>query len=154
MKQFMPLLLIAAMIGGAFWLFQDEYEPPFDPLYEDAAVNDDWRVVFFLEPEDDTLTIGAWLEWISEDRDAEDLEKLEFFVNHGTGSFFYQDLNVEEGGEELIYQERCDGCLSPSGRLEASMMINWQAGGETGSDFHHFVLPDIDVALYEDYIGE
>lgn len=154
LKQLLPLLLIGLIIGGVVWFMQDDYEPPFEPAYFDEVNKEDWRMRFFLDPDDDGLQIGIQLNWEGESRGADELEKLEFFVNHGTGSFYYQDLDVQEFEGELIHRELCEACLDESGRLEASIMMNWRTAGETESIFHQFVLNGLSVEEFPDYIKE
>ncbi|AOM83629.1 hypothetical protein BBEV_2288 [Salisediminibacterium beveridgei] len=154
MKQLLPLLFIALMIGGVVWFMQDEYEPPFEPAYYDEVNEEGWQMRFFLDPEDDEVHIGIQLNYEGDTFEPDQLEKLEFFVNHETGSFYYQDLDVEGFAGELIHKEVCDACLDESGRLVGSMMINWQMNGEAESVFHQFVLTDIPAEEYPDDVRE
>ncbi|WP_142393254.1 hypothetical protein [Alkalicoccus urumqiensis] len=133
MKQFIPFIIIAAVIGAALFLFQDEYEGPFRPDYSSSASNSFWDASLYVMEEGGEYEIGLRLE-ASDEIDVEEIEAVEFFVDSSAVSFYFQDLETESFDGVIDYSEPCSVC-SQTNHIEARALVNWRAETTNTSQF-------------------
>ncbi|MDG5786280.1 hypothetical protein QA612_02175 [Evansella sp. AB-P1] len=141
MKQFIPFLVIAVIVGGAMLFLGDSYEEEsFEPFSTQERWSQYWDMTIFLEESSEDLpNLGVHLEF---ERDDVVIDAIEFFVNTDHGGFFYQDLEMDEFEETILYSELCDFCEElESDDVDGVLMMNWRQDGEIRSEFFHFRLP-------------
>ncbi|UCZ54127.1 hypothetical protein LGQ02_04930 [Bacillus shivajii] len=139
MKQLMPFVLIALIVGGAMLFLNDSYEAELDPDWSQTEAMDHWEMTFFLDNvHEEKPEVGVKLESIREEID---IEAIEFFVDTQYGGFFFQDLDVEGGTRSFTYTEECDFCLEAErNMLPGNVIVNWREKDEDRifSEFFHF----------------
>ncbi|UTR09065.1 hypothetical protein MM300_14165 [Evansella sp. LMS18] len=137
MKQIIPFIIIAALIGGAMFFLNDDYqEAAFDPGWTNEQSVADWDITLFLEngPGSDR-EIGFMLEYAGLAEDP-DIDALEVFVLTEYGSFFYQELDIEEFNKEIIYSVPCDFCdEAERSYTNTNIMLNWRQNGHTRQEY-------------------
>ncbi|WP_026690840.1 hypothetical protein [Alteribacter aurantiacus] len=148
MKQYIPLLVIAAIIGGALLVFQEPKEEP-EPDWSSTTDYFDipWAFTMFANYEEEELELGFTAEYTEDN--ANEIEAFETFVTvYGPlGSFYYQDLDMDDFDGVITYKEVCDFCVEEdyammSDLVHASVKLAWKINGEIGDHNFHFQLPN------------
>ncbi|WP_026690842.1 hypothetical protein [Alteribacter aurantiacus] len=114
MKQAMPFIIIAALVGGALLFFQDPAEEVvFDPYHsQHISLHDttDWEVELFADHgEGNVPDVGVKLTYMG---DPSDIRAYEFFYSsmNGLGGYYDQQLDVDQFDGEIIYRTECNFC--------------------------------------------
>ena len=145
MKQIIPFILIAMIVGGALFLLQDDYgEETYNPIVEVQAVSTFLRATFFLEEgeKEGEYDLGVAIRGMN---DEWQIEGLEFFFHSPYGSLNYQNLEIEDFAGEIIYTEPCLYCsfdmegTESNHDLYADLIVNWKESGYTRTD--HLYAP-------------
>ncbi|SDY34842.1 hypothetical protein SAMN05421736_1011021 [Evansella caseinilytica] len=138
MKQVLPLMLIAIIVGGALFFLSDSYEEErFLPEWSNIQTTENWEVtLFFNEIHSDTPEIGVRLELLSGDHE---IAALEFFMETWHGGFYYQDLTMNNFDGTVIYSENCQFCTGDEPEYGyGNLVLNWRQNGEIYTEFIYF----------------
>ncbi|PYZ96974.1 hypothetical protein CR205_14980 [Alteribacter lacisalsi] len=176
MKQILPILLIVAVIGGAMFFFQEpaaveEVERDWDAsgnvMQGAGEGNNKWKLELWADFEDtEEPIVGFDLSMRDKERGA-DVEAVEVFVQfyNPMGSFYYQDLNVDEEFDGMIaIEEVCTFCSKDAfddsemyygtdgdSDLFGYITIAWREDGTTYESGTDFSMPG-KILNNEDYV--
>ncbi|MCD8510243.1 MAG: hypothetical protein LRY73_10460 [Bacillus sp. (in: Bacteria)] len=142
MKQFLPFILIAIIVGGAMFILSDSYEEErLDTFYTYEGSTEFWQYDIFMQDGKEGATeIGVQLQFLIEEA-FEEMEAYEFFVDTPYGGFFFQDLDVTDFDGKITYTETCEFCeLVTERNVYGNMMVNWRRGNQIVSDYLSFYL--------------
>ncbi|WP_078597505.1 hypothetical protein [Evansella clarkii] len=148
MKQILPFILIAVLVGGAMFFLNDDYEEAaFDPDWTDERSIAGWDMTLFLNNgSGKDQEIGFKLEYAGLAEEP-NIEALEVFVVTEHGTFFYQDLDIEEFNKEIIYSVPCDFCSEAEGSYSyTEIILNWRQTGYTRQEYF-----DMNLYVEESY---
>ncbi|RNA67165.1 hypothetical protein [Alteribacter keqinensis] len=144
MKQFAPLIIIAALIGGALLFFQDPVEEVFDPYWEREQAGFDaqeWEITIFIDEGEERLPeVGVKLVYLG---DPEDITDYEFFYSsmNTIGGFYDQQLDLKDFGGEIFYRTSCNFCSETEDYSEGDFSLSWKKNGEIHTVKEHFTYP-------------
>lgn len=142
MKQFLPFIIIAVIVGGAMFILSDSYEEELlETFYTYDGRSEFWQYDIFLRGgKEGTTEIGVTLHFLHEEAfDA--MEAFEFFVDTPYGGFFYQDLDVTDFDGKISYTEECGFCeLVTEPNIYGNMIVNWRGENQIVSDYLSFYL--------------
>lgn len=151
MKQILPFVLIAVIVGGALFFLQDDYqEEVFDPIVTETVTSWYWEATFFLDKdEEEEYQFGLKLTPKNMKEDTK-IEALEFFAYSMYGSLIFQDMNLNANGDfEIIHTNKCFFCYSSENNRDyyawLDLNINWIDNGILKSDS---IYADIDWREY------
>lgn len=145
MKQIIPFIIIAIIVGGALFILQDDYvNNTYDPIAEAETESLFWQATFFLQAgeEEGEYDLGVVIKPTD---DEWEIEAIEFFFYSPFGSLTYQELDIEDFSGEIIYTEPCSYCSFGGEGAEnpiddyADLTINWKIDGYTRND--HLYAP-------------
>ncbi|TMW70525.1 hypothetical protein [Alteribacter natronophilus] len=151
MKQILPLILIAALIAGAIFFFQDPMEDGateerhWERTITSETGADAWDITVFLAQGEEGADIGVDLEYNLEPRE---LEQFEFILTIAdpVNGFFIQETVTEDFDGVFEYQERCKFCEDPERferqNLPINIQLTWSEGGQvTGNSYGGKTIP-------------
>lgn len=140
MKQLMPFLVIALLIGAVMYMMQDDYEgPDYADVKADIDVAD-WQVTYYINDiAKDEPVHGVEAEWTSEES-IEGLSSLELFVVSSSGSFYMQDLDVNDFDGTIRHEEVCSDCNGQGEEINGRILINWSDQEQTEMEHENFLI--------------
>ncbi|SES38244.1 hypothetical protein [Salisediminibacterium halotolerans] len=140
MKQVMPFIVIVILIGTVMYVMQDDYEgPDYADIKTDVEIPG-WTITYYINDiAHDEPMHGVEAERTEDNGDFDTMKSLELFLVSSEGSFYIQDLEVEDFDGTVRHEEVCSGCGQDE-HINGRVMINWNDQTNTHMEYETFAI--------------